>query len=53
MLEQYGHDIAQCPKCKTGRLQLIAIVYPKDAALQLKLSAKMTEPTAIKNKASP
>lgn len=53
MLEQYGHDIAQCPKCKTGRLQLIAIVYPKDAALKLKQMAKMIEPAAIKNKASP
>lgn len=53
MLEQYGHDIAQCPKCKTGRLQLIAIVYPKDAALKLKEMAKMIEPAAIKNKASP
>ncbi len=53
MLEQYGHDIAQCPKCKTGRLQLIAIVYPKDAALKLKDMAKMIEPATIKNKASP
>lgn len=53
MLEQYGHDIAQCPKCKTGRLQLIAIVYPKDMALKLKQATTTNQVTAIKNKASP
>jgi hypothetical protein len=40
MLEQYGRDIAQSPKYKTGRLQLIAIVNPKDAALKLKHQQK-------------
>ena len=28
MLEQYGSDITQCPKCKTGKLVLVAIIYP-------------------------
>ena len=28
MLEQYGHDISLCPKCKQGKLILVAIVYP-------------------------
>jgi hypothetical protein len=28
MLEQYGKDISQCPKCETGKLVLIAIIYP-------------------------
>lgn len=28
MLEQYGEDIMQCPKCKQGKLVLISIVYP-------------------------
>lgn len=53
MLEQYGRDIAQCPKCKTGRLQLIAIVYPKDIALKLNQAATTHQVTVIKNKASP
>ena len=29
MLKQNGQDITLCPKCKMGKLQLIAIVYPK------------------------
>ena len=26
MLEQYGRDITLCPECKTGHLQLVAIL---------------------------
>lgn len=51
MLEKYGHDITQCPKCKTGRLQLIAIVYPKDIAI--KLAVTVSDKLQLKNKASP
>lgn len=53
MLEQYGHDITQCPKCKTGKLQLIAIVYPKDVAVKLKLPVAMSGTAPVQNKASP
>jgi hypothetical protein len=35
MLEQYGTDITQCPKCQTGKLVLVAIIYPGDAAEKL------------------
>jgi hypothetical protein len=28
MLEQYGSDITQCPKCETGKLVLVAIIFP-------------------------
>ena len=47
MLEQYGHDITQCPKCKTGKLQLIAIVYPKEVAVKLSLAAEMNDPVTV------
>ena len=53
MLEQYGHDITKCPKCKTGKLQLIAIVYPKEVAVKLSLAAEMNDPVTVQNKASP
>lgn len=53
MLEQYGHDIAQCPKCKTGKLQLIGIVYPKEGFIKLSFSAQNKEPAALQNKAGP
>lgn len=52
MLEQYGRDITQCPKCKTGKLQLIAIVYPKDVAVKLSLAGAIN-PVTVQNKASP
>ena len=29
MPELYGTDITLCPKCKTGRLVLVCIIYPK------------------------
>ena len=45
MLEQYGTDISLCPVCKTGRLVLVCIIYPKkDAAIK---------PVHLRNKASP
>lgn len=53
MLEQYGRDITQCPKCKTGKLQLIAIVYPKAVAVKLSLAAGINDPVIAQNKASP
>jgi len=54
MLEQYGHDISLCPKCKQGRLILVAIVYAGHCAV--KLSAEVTtinERVMLHNKASP
>jgi hypothetical protein len=54
MLKQYGHDISLCPKCKQGKLILIAIIYPGRAAV--KLSADVTtinEQVRLHNKASP
>ena len=53
MLEQYGHDITQCPKCKTGKLQLIAIVYPSEKFVKLSLTAADQQPPSLQNKASP
>ena len=45
MLEQYGTDISLCPECKTGRLVLVCIIYPKkDNTIQ---------PANLRNKASP
>jgi hypothetical protein len=54
MLEQYGHDISLCPKCKQGKLILIAIVYAGQCAV--KLSAEVTtinKQGILHNKASP
>jgi hypothetical protein len=54
MLEQYGHDISLCPKCKQGKLILIAIVYPGQRVV--KLSAAVTtinEQVTLRNKGSP
>ena len=28
MLEKYGVDVTLCPKCKTGHLSLVAVVFP-------------------------
>jgi Putative transposase len=53
MLEQYGHDITLCPKCKTGKLQLIAIVYPGEKIVKLSLTNADQQPPALENKASP
>jgi len=53
MLEQYGQDITLCPECKTGHLQLIAIVYPQDIAVKLNLSVAINETVLLQNKASP
>lgn len=54
MLEQYGHDISLCPKCKQGKLILIGIVYAGQCAV--KLSAEMipvNKQVIVRNKASP
>ena len=53
MLEQYGQDITLCPKCKTGKLQLIAIVYPTEKIVKLSLTDPIKQPAALQNKASP
>ena len=53
MLEQYGRDITQCPKCKTGQLQLIAIIYPKAVEVKLSLAAGINDAVIAQNKASP
>ena len=53
MLEQYGTDISLCPKCKQGKMILIAIVYP---AVFNKIQPKeiaINNQTAFCNKASP
>ncbi|HWR32399.1 MAG TPA: IS91 family transposase [Chitinophagaceae bacterium] len=54
MLEQYGHDVSLCPKCKQGKLILVAIVYAGQRAV--KLSAEVTtinKRVTLRNKASP
>lgn len=52
MLEQYGKDISLCPRCKTGRLVLVAISYPQAFTI-LAQSADTIEKPALQNKASP
>lgn len=53
MLEQYGHDITQCPVCKQGQMVLIAVVYPKIFESRLPWTANIKEPQGLHNKASP
>jgi len=53
MLEQYGTDIALCPKCKKGKLVLMAIVYPKLFDKILPKPIAINQQTGIRNKASP
>jgi hypothetical protein len=54
MLEQYGHDISLCPKCKQGKLILIAIIYPGRAAVKLSATVKNEkEQVSLCNKGSP
>jgi len=54
MLEQYGHDITLCPKCKQGKLVLIAIVYPGQGAVKLSITvATIHEAVIPDNKGSP
>lgn len=55
MLEQYGQDITQCPKCKQGRLILVAIVYPGQQAVKRSSAEVITvsEQVMLRNKASP
>jgi Putative transposase len=53
MLEKYGTDITLCPKCKQGKLVLVAIVYP---AIFKPIATKKITVTAtvnLRNKASP
>ena len=53
MLEQYGTDISLCPKCKQGKLVLIAVVYPtifKPIAVK---KIRINIQIALRNKASP
>lgn len=54
MMEKYGEDIMQCPKCKQGRLVLIAIVYPGQTGVRSSKEVKqIDEQVAVRNKASP
>jgi hypothetical protein len=53
MLEQYGQDITLCPKCKTCKLQLIAIVYPTEKFIKLSIITADKKSPALQNKASP
>ena len=54
MLEQYGHDITLCPKCKQGKLILIAIMYPGRSTVKLSNDVKnVNEQVSLRNKASP
>ncbi len=54
MLEQYGSDITQCPKCKTGKLVLVAIIYPGAYAEKLLQAFTIHKPDPnSKGRASP
>ena len=54
MLEQYGHDISLCPKCKQGKLVLIGIIYPGPGAVKLSMTvATIHEAVTPDNKGSP
>lgn len=44
LLERYGIDIEQCPKCITGRMKLIAVLYPNNRGSPLTPS-----PSAVLN----
>lgn len=53
MREQYGTDITLCPKCKQGKMVLIAVVYP---AIFKAIPAKeltVNKQIGLHNKASP
>ena len=54
ILEQYGHDISLCPKCKQGKLILIAIVYPGTSAIKTSIAKTAIHEEVIPgNKGSP
>ena len=54
MLVQYGHDISLCPKCKQGKLILIAIVYPGRNSIKLSSAITAIQEGVIPgNKGSP
>lgn len=52
MLEKFGKDISQCPKCNRGRLVLVAIIYPKYESKVVSANAYQQRPEQ-QNKASP
>lgn len=48
MLEQYGTDISLCPQCKTGKMALVFVSYPRPSTtIQPKVGHR------LRNKASP
>ncbi len=53
MLEQYGKDISQCPKCHKGILILIAIAYSKLIPVTFAKHIGSAQQLALPNKASP
>jgi len=53
MLEQYGTDISLCPKCKQGKMILIAIVYPTVFKTIAAKKITVNNPMALRNKDSP
>lgn len=53
MLEQYGKDITACPRCATGKLILIAVVYPNIMITAVRKQDAPLEDPALRNKASP
>jgi hypothetical protein len=53
MLEKYGTDISQCPKCKKGKLHLIAISYPKENYYIIKPKPQNEPALLVQNKAAP
>ena len=53
MLEQYGTDISLCPKCKQGKMILIAIVYPTVFKTIAEKKITVNNPMPLRNKASP
>ena len=55
MLEKFGKDITQCPKCKKGKLVLVAIIYPSSIKIgkQKLVDTYATPQPEEQNKASP
>jgi len=55
MLEKFGKDITQCPKCKKGKLVLVAIIYLSSIKIgkQKLVDTYATPQPEEQNKASP
>jgi len=55
MLEKYGKDITQCPKCNKGKLILMCITYAwqTSSIFTKRLREVETTAAALNNKASP